>query len=103
MATTIEESGLAVPDIDALLPGGDGDGMSDGHGATIASTSDANINTKTSTTSTIATTIATSATSSTTLARQKTVELEATTNIASRYAAHVAFSVIGLLLSMLLV
>jgi hypothetical protein len=103
MATTIEESGLAVPDIDALLPGGDGDGTSAEHGATIASTSDASINTKTSTTSTIAPTIATSSTSSTTLPRQKTVELVADTNDARRYAAHTALSVIGLLLVIMVV
>ncbi len=98
MASTMHDSGMAVPDIDALLPGSGG--MSDGKSA---SSTEAGVGIAAMTTTTSTTTITTS-TTSTSLPQQKTVELAANTNDAAEWVAHIAFSVIGFLsLAMILV
>ena len=92
MASTIDDSGMAIPDIDALLPGG-GDGVSDGK---VASSSENEAGTAAMTTTTSTTTITTS-TAYTSLPQQKTVELAVNTNDATESVAQMAFSVIGFL------
>lgn len=93
MATTIEESGLAMPNIEALLPGNDG--ITDG--------SVVQFGTPVTTTTTSSTTATTTTTTSSALPQQKTVELAVNTNEATGYAVLVAVSVIGSSFAMLLV
>jgi hypothetical protein len=92
MASTIDDSGMAIPDIDALLPGGDG--ISDSKSASSTGTG-AGTDAMTTTTST--TTIITTSTTSTSLPQQKTVELAVNANDATESVAYMAFFVISFL------
>lgn len=98
MATTIEESGLAMPDIEALLPSDDG--MTDG---SVSSAGDSTGTTATTTTTSSTTTTTTTSTTSSALPQQKTVELSVNTNDATGYAVPLAASFIGSSFAMLLV
>lgn len=99
MASTIEESGLTVPDIDALLPGGEG--ISDVQSANGASASDGN-GAKGMTTTSSTTTSSDTLKTSVTLPPQKTVELSVNTNDATEgVARHLEFSVMGVLVALL--